>query len=568
MSTTLSENSNVNNEEKINIQSDQEKQQKDIESKPSFQLDPNFIQTFVNQNRSFFETALLLTIIKDFQFWVATCKGVLNQSETTTVDVNTNKPIKLKFLDFTKPIDNEIYEQIKMFYSTAGTNPSMQLKANRELILAMLAARVKTGHLTEQDFRSAEFRLNEIEASMPATQSEFETSVKLIVEAGFKFWFEQQRLNQISTFITKNKGRFNVALLRDTLDKLVKSNETQLNPEDEEAIAFESFSAAMDADIEENTGDRMPIATLPLLTKALGGGVLRGESGLVCSTSGGGKTVFACQFAIGTALNGFKTLYITTEQMSTFLVPRMLAATASIPFNKIKDGLAKAVKSGAVSKEEIERAKEVNTMVNDYLMFANWCKSGEKLQTGLESLILQKMESWGGIDCIIVDWLGGGIKIPVEAYDRRFAYYMDCVNSIKDLATKYGIFFLVLAQANKQKVAGRVKLDVDCIDGCNTLDQPLTWAAGISALQDTGGTAGRQKVNQLQEAYLRKQCMNIWKGRMNGAFAYPIYREFEFQRFVERETVELIGGMDGARETARVIDPNLLQTGGFNNLAI
>ena len=564
MSTTLSENLN---------------QQNEIEnkSKPKtvVQLDPTFIKTFVNQNRSFFETALLLTIIKDFEFWVNNCKESLNQQETTTVDAVTNRPIRLKFQDFTKPIDNEIYEQIRMFYSTVGNETSLigsakyQIKANRELILAMLADKVKTFQLSEQEFRTAENRLNEIEASMPATQSEFETSTKLIVEAGLKFWFEQQRLAQVSTFITKNRGKFNASVLKNTLDKLVSiDSSTALNPDDEKAKAFESFEAAMDADIEENVGHRMPIATLPLLTKALGGGVLKGESGLICSTSGGGKTVFACQFAIGTALNGFKTLYITTEQMSTFLVPRMLAATASIPFNKIKDGLSKAIKSGTVTQAEVERAREVNTMVKDYLQFANWCKSGEKLQTGLEPLILQKMEEWGGLDCIIVDWLGGGIKLPVEAYDKRFAYFMDVVNSIKDLATKYGIFFLVLAQANKQKVAGRVKLDVDCIDGCNTLDQPLTWAAGISALQDTGGSAGRQKVNQLQESYLRRQCLNIWKGRMNGAFAYPIYREFEYQRFVERETVELVGGGIGGRETARVVDPSLLESGGFDNMSI
>ena len=564
MSTTLSENLN---------------QQNEIEnkSKPKtvVQLDPTFIKTFVNQNRSFFETALLLTIIKDFEFWVNNCKESLNQQETTTVDAVTNRPIRLKFQDFTKPIDNEIYEQIRMFYSTVGNETSIigaakcQIKANRELILAMLADKVKTFQLTEQEFRTAENRLNEIEASMPATQSEFETSTKLIVEAGLKFWFEQQRLAQVSTFITKNRGKFNASVLKNTLDKLVSiDSSTALNPDDEKAKAFESFEAAMDADIEENVGHRMPIATLPLLTKALGGGVLKGESGLICSTSGGGKTVFACQFAIGTALNGFKTLYITTEQMSTFLVPRMLAATASIPFNKIKDGLSTAIKSGTVTQAEVERAREVNTMVKDYLQFANWCKSGEKLQTGLEPLILQKMEEWGGLDCIIVDWLGGGIKLPVEAYDKRFAYFMDVVNSIKDLATKYGIFFLVLAQANKQKVAGRVKLDVDCIDGCNTLDQPLTWAAGISALQDTGGSAGRQKVNQLQESYLRRQCLNIWKGRMNGAFAYPIYREFEYQRFVERETVELVGGGIGGRDTARVVDPALLESGGFDNMSI
>ena len=77
------------------------------------------------------------------------------------------------------------------------------------------------------------------------------------------------------------------------------------------------------------------------------------------------------------------------------------------------------------------------------------------------------------------------------------------------------------------------------MDGCNTLDQDVTWAGGISALQEGNGQT--RKINTLQESYLRKQCFNLWKGRMNGAYAYPIMREFEFQRFCERETFELIG---------------------------
>ena len=97
--------------------------------------------------------------------------------------------------------------------------------------------------------------------------------------------------------------------------------------------------------------------------------------------------------------------------------------------------------------------------------------------------------------------------------------------------------------------------------GCNTLDQHLTGCR-YSSLQESGGAANKQKVNQIQESYLRKQCLNIWKGRMNGAYAYPIYREFEFQRFVEKETLELVAGQD---MPTRIIDPKLLESGGFDN---
>ena len=521
---------------------------------------PEFVKTFIKSNRFFFETALLLTIMRDYNFWLEKCRDVLN----VTDDINT----WLQYKDFTKPIDNEIYSQIFNFYKTFPTVLDARglvaggenVKANRELILAMLADKVKSKQLSEQDFRIAEYRLNEIFASMPSTETDFEKSIKVVVDAGYGFWLEQQRIIQLTNYANKQKGSLDATTLMHLIERTISIVDDKLT--EREDVGFESFEDSMNADLEETSGERMPISTLPLLTKALGGGVLRGETGLICATSGGGKTVFACQFAIGTAINGFKTLYITTEQPSTFLVPRMLSAHADIPFNKIKDGLKKAMKAGTLSEDEINKAREVNNMVNGFLQFANWCKSGDKLETSLEKLIKTKIKEWGGLDCIIVDWLGGGLNIPAEAYDKRYGYYMHCVNSMKDLAQKYNVFILVLAQASKQKVAGRVKLDVDCIDGCNTLDQPLTWAAGISSLQESGGAANKQKVNQIQESYLRKQCLNIWKGRMNGAYAYPIYREFEFQRFVEKETLELVAGQD---MPTRIIDPKLLESGGFDN---
>ena len=71
---------------------------------------------------------------------------------------------------------------------------------------------------------------------------------------------------------------------------------------------------------------------------------------------------------------------------------------------------------------------------------------------------------------------------------------------------------------------------------------------------------GKSKVNSLQETYLRKQCINIWKGRMNGAYAYPVYREFEFQRFIEKDSVELLGDADAH---ARKIDLAALDNSGI-----
>lgn len=512
-------------------------------------LSPEFIKQIVTNNKTLYETELMLVIVSSYGFWNKYCKDI----------INIGGVMSSKFHDFSKPIDNIIYNEINNIYSglSSGIDENgNEMRISREFLLSIFAAKVHSGKMLEQDFRLAEFRINEIYSSKPESQMDYEHSIKAIVEEGFNLFIDQRRVAQLIAAGAKYKNLDTAQIMEQFTYVMGTVEKIKEAKENDPTKNLEGFSESMYLDIEENLGQRIPISTLPILTKTLGGGILKGETGLVIATSGGGKTVFACQFAMGVALNGFKTLYITTEQLSTFLIPRMLSSTANIPFNKIKDGYLKAVKAKQLTKDEISRAEEVVDMIGDTLKFANWCKDGRKLETDLESLIKQKIKEWGSLDCIIVDWLGGGLDIPVEDYDKRFAYYMHCVNRIKDLAIKYNVSFLLLAQANKKKVDGRLKLDVDCIDGCNTMDQPITWAAGISAVTE----GGKSKVNSLQETYLRKQCINVWKGRMNGAYAYPVYREFEFQRFIEKDSVELLGDADAH---ARKIDLAALDNSGI-----
>lgn len=480
------------------------------------------IKLFIAQNMAFFESAILLTLMYDFEFW---------QQVRSLINIPMGR---MKFYDFTKPIDNEIYKTINSIYeSFIGSSGSIGIgdsfKLSKELIIALIANKVnepKSG-IIENDLRAAEFRFQELELTCPKTVSEFESNIRIIVYSGFTYWLERRRVLQIASYTIKNSDKVDAPMLIDTIQSSLDIIGSQRKDPDEIQTFGEALEMGTSMDEDESNG-RMPIPGLPILTKALGGGLKRGETGLIISASGGGKTVIALQIAAGMALSGYDTLVVTTEQHSKVLVNRIISCNANILFNKVKDG-----NLSTLTSSEKERLKEISTPLNQHLRFANWCKTGEMLETGLENEIKRQKEK--GLDVLVIDWLGGGINLSGSEADKMHNYMIHCVNMIKNFAIKYNIFILVLAQANEKDAKSKQKLGRMDIDRCHTLDQPFTWALGISSLQ--GGA--NQRVNSPQESYLRKQYVNIWKGRMNGDLFYPILREFEYQRFVEKEMVEI-----------------------------
>ena len=496
------------------------------ENKPNTEFtDKEVIKKFVSENMSFFESALLLVILNDYDFWTEKCKPLLN--------IKTGKFV---FFDFSKPIDNEIYEHISKFYSTFPGKPSESFKATPEIILGMIANKSKDikSSISDNDVDMAKFRLDELETIKPKTQEDFINNIALIVYAGFQHWLEIKRVLQISSYALRNSDKVDASIVMSSIQESMDKIESRVSNEDD---AIQTFGEALSINASDSAKEdnlRMPIPGLPILTRALGGGLKRGETGLIISSSSGGKTVIALQIASGMALSGYKSLVITTEQHSSILSNRIISCNASIPFNKVKDGLFVNGKC-VLTEEEMERVRELSEPLNENLRFANWCKTGEMLETNLESLIKKSKEKYG-LDVLVIDWLGGGISITSEQAEKMHNYMMHCVNMIKTFAIKYNIFILVLAQANEKDAKSKTKLGRIDIDRCHTLDQPFTWALGISTLQGVGN----QRINTPQESYLRKQYVTLWKGRMAGDLFYPIIREFEYQRFAEKEMLETI----------------------------
>lgn len=506
--------------------------------------DKEGLRSFIKSNLSFYETALLLTIMDDFNFWNERCRNILNiKSEALNNSAssnNFNKKSYIKFRDFSKSIDNDIYTEIFALYSAIPINAidssslNSRMKASKEIVLAMIANKCNNpniSNLNANDLIVAELRFKDIDAMRlkPTQNGEWE-SLKQLVSNGLSVWLEMRRMLQIAAYTTKNMDQLNANSLMQSIQSAMNQIESTSNTDSD---VIQDFGQALDSVTTESEDDsmaRMPIPGMPILTKALGGGLKRGETGLIIAGSGGGKTVAALQIASGVALMGYKSLVVTTEQHSSILSNRIIACNANIPFKKVKDG----VRLDTLTEDEIDRIKLIKEPLAKNLKFANWCKTGEMIETNLEQLIKSFKEK-DGLDVLVIDWLGGGLGVTAEQADKMHNYMMHCVNMIKLLAIKYNIFILVLAQANEKDAKSKIKLGRIDIDRCHTLDQPFTWALGISSVQ---GNAS-QRVNSPQESYLRKQYVNVWKGRMAGDLFYPIIREFEYQRFVEKELVEL-----------------------------
>lgn len=190
------------------------------------------------------------------------------------------------------------------------------------------------GQISIEDTKFAEESLNEIVQLINNSAGNNDVIFNF-AKSGFAFWLELRRVSQIT------EKSFNTKITADELINKLKSATDGLDVDDS---TFMSFNDAVDFEDVDNGGYRMPVATLPIFTRVLAGGLKKGETGIVASLPSGGKTVFACQLAVGLALNAFKVLFISTEQHAVNLVPRCVSLSTNIPFSLINDGIKHAVK--------------------------------------------------------------------------------------------------------------------------------------------------------------------------------------------------------------------------------
>ena len=519
-------------------------------------VDSSSVKTLIINNMRYFECILMCTIMRDINFWKEFCRNKLN------VKVNPLQRNSLKFNDFTNTLDNTLYKIINELYSSFADIPNVNIKADATLLTGMLESRVKDATISLDEFLPLKNRLKELN-NIETTEAQAGIS-DTFVKLGFGEWLNLRRVKQTLAFNLSSNTVDADEIIQSIKDNTVSVENDDVDMEDIITAVYESDPAG-----EESIAERMPMCNLPVLSQALGGGPMRGECGLGIGLSGSGKTVLAGQMASGFALSKYKTAYITTEQRSFMIIPRMVSANLNIKFDKIKNGIKsafylyetyknkskedipEAVRPNLLTEREKSSIEEFLSTLNPYMKFENWSTKGLLIVDDLEKTVRAYKEKFG-LDVLVLDWIGGGVQIDDKSI-RPDIYYRNVADLIKKVAQDYNVFIYALAQASNSAIDKAFLSSTD-IDQCKKMDVPFTFAMGVTAMfseefrlaenrKGRGKSNAGATVKESMAAYNKYQNMCIWKNRMDPASVYPMERDFIYQRFNEYKSIPCIADM-------------------------
>lgn len=506
----------------------------------------NSVKKIINNNINYYETCLLAAIICDVKFWKENC----------LYNINTAKNKFSNYKDFSKPIDNILYDTISDFYKALSVNGliSSGMRVTEEIISNLIQNKLKENLLVIDDSKQIEIRLKEILAIIK--NNTIEESILVLINNGFDYWVDLRRTKQVTADNLRQGGSSDDLLLQ------IKNATSRLKQNKIDNRGIMDVLSEYELD-EDDSWERIPIANLAQLTKCMGGGIKKKESMLIIAPSGGGKTTIACQIASGLCLGGCKVVYITTEQPDGELLPKITSCCANIPYEKIKDGFYHTdefgVKTPILNTEEFEEASKLWKELNGNLFFENWCESGSKIMTDLDNTI-EKHKELNNIDVVILDWIGGGITINTNANSEYRMVLREGCRQIKDLAHKYNVAIIGMAQAGTKKSTDVKAINATHIDEFTEMHQYFTWGLGISAL----GINPKGNFSGEIENKATKQFFNLFKTRKSKSKLYPVITDFDYSRFVEANGVTNIDTSASASNMHRKTIGKLNNSGVFN----
>lgn len=475
-------------------------------------------KSFLKANNDYFEQCLLVTIINNASFWKDRCEPNLN---TPADRFNSYK-------DFTKPIDNLIYDQIKQFYQPLLNLNKVnfdEIKLSIELISTMYESANKNNTFEADNISQFKNRLNTLKV-IP-----YSSAILSMVDACFDDWIQIRRAAQV---ILKN------------LDKNLSLDDIAILGEQAAAgiIKKQSDTTKSIADILKNyntdelddSANRIPIGNLMQLTSIMNGGIKKQETMLIIAPPGGGKTTISCQIAESMAEAGRKVLYISTEQPGSELLPKMISCAANIPYSKIMDGIKTedlTGQSGKLNATEIERATHFINKIQRNLWFEDWCTSGAKIKAQLKKTIDYHIKEHG-LDVVFIDWIGGGVDMEASKGDLKRFFLDECCRIIKDLAVQLNIAIIACSQANASKSEDVSFITAAEVSENTMLHTYFTWALGISNLGINKKSKEAQRGIQGEVSNKKEQqYFNMFKTRKSKGKAYRVNTNFEYSKFEE-----------------------------------
>lgn len=163
------------------------------------------------------------------------------------------------------------------------------------------------------------------------------------------------------------------------------------------------------------------------------GGLHPGELVIVAARPSVGKSALGAGFGLHAAMQGHRALFVSLEMTGRDVAARMLAAESGESFASIRSGIADtnrlASASGAFAG----------------LPFRIW--SGRRLTTEKLRAVCRLEQSRGGLDLVIVDYIG--LLTPTDKRKPRWEAVTEMSNDLKSLALSMGVPVVALCQLNR-----------------------------------------------------------------------------------------------------------------------
>jgi len=263
------------------------------------------------------------------------------------------------------------------------------------------------------------------------------------------------------------------------------------------------------------------------LDDKLAGGFRRGESTVCAATTGGGKTVLACQFAAQCATMGRKVIFVTTEQPPSELTPRFLANQCAIPFNMFTQNPnpGNSVIPPEVSNVRKYSLKIISTIsaMNANIKFLDWSQGGgQSIENDLDAAIeaiMEDPEDEFPAEVIIFDWLGGALKKDSNK-DLRIMY-LEGAEHLHAMAKRMRLSVILFAQLNKVKAYNKWRCDSSMLAECTSIPDKASNAIYVST-----------KLNDDLSGPNIAQKFNVDKARKGTGGMIDMLRDFGYQRFM------------------------------------
>lgn len=266
------------------------------------------------------------------------------------------------------------------------------------------------------------------------------------------------------------------------------------------------------------------------LNTRLNGGFGRGEATMFIAASGVGKSTVATQFASEWAIQGCKTVYVSTEptQPAQKLMLRMFAQHCRIPYAQIVNG----INYNTLTVHQQEAMRHLSRVLGDHnIRFIHWFNRPDIGNVGvLRDAILKEAEVMGGLDAIVFDWIGGAIpeEIKNDATKVRLGF-KSTGDMIANLVADLNSIGLATVQGHEKRAKNNARVAAADVTECLNLHQCFTAVIGMSGIEnkDEGG-------NEEEGNFIRDQFLNISKARNSLGGLVSVTRMFEYQRLVDR----------------------------------